>query len=70
MTTLPSHTCGREDNGCKGWRLEIDVVLVLCPALRAAPLSEKRSGEQSPISWDYSQKVVRTNEIAGFLIIM
>ena len=34
-----------------------------------APHGEKQSGEQSLISWAYSQKVVRTNEIARSLII-
>ena len=33
------------------------------------PPSEKWSGEQSQISWDYSQKVVRTNEITRWIII-
>ena len=34
-----------------------------------APPSKKRSGEQSPISWAYSQKGVRTNEITRWVII-
>ena len=40
----------------------------LMPTLCASP-SEKRSGEQSQISWAYYWKVVRTNEIVGSLII-
>ena len=31
--------------------------------------SEKRSGEQSQISWDYYPKVIRTNEIVRSVII-
>ena len=33
------------------------------------PPAEKRSGEQSQISWAYSPKLVKTNEIARLLII-
>ena len=33
------------------------------------PPGEKRSGEQSQISWAYYPKVVRTNEIARSVII-
>ena len=36
--------------------------------LHMAP-GEKQSGEQSHISWAYSPKVVRTNEIARSVII-
>ena len=35
-----------------------------------APPSEKQSGEWSWISWAYSPKVVRTNEITRLVIIM
>ena len=35
----------------------------------SAPPEEKQSGGQSWISWAYSQKVVRTNEIARSVII-
>ena len=42
--------------------------LIVCPAL-FAPLGEKLSGEQNQISWAYSQKVVRTNEIVRLAII-
>ena len=38
------------------------------PRLHTPP-GEKRSGEQSRISWAYSPKVVRTNEIARSVII-
>ena len=34
-----------------------------------APPSEKRSGEQSQISWAYYSKVVMTNETARVIII-
>ena len=40
----------------------------LVPSPRAPP-GEKRSGQQSRISWDYSPKVVRTNEIARSVVI-
>ena len=41
----------------------------LVPSPRVPP-SKKRSGEQSwALSWTYSQKVVKTNEIGRSLII-
>ena len=40
----------------------------LVPLLHVPP-SKKRSGEQSRISWAYSPKVVKTNEIARLVII-
>ena len=42
--------------------------LSLVPTLRTPP-GEKRSGEQSQISWAYSPKWWKTNEIARSLII-
>ena len=38
--------------------------IVSCPARARAPSSEKWSGEQSRISWAYSPKRYKTNEIA------
>ena len=41
----------------------------LVPTPRVPPGGEKRSGEQSRISWAYSPKQWKTNEIARSLII-
>ena len=41
----------------------------LVSSLRVPP-GEKWSGGQSQMSWAYSQKVVRTNEIARSVIFM
>ena len=54
----------------KNFRSTVPVLTI--PGLMPSPYvppGEKRSGEQSRISWAYSQKVVRTNEIARLLII-
>ena len=42
--------------------------LVSCPDRRSSP-RVKRSGAPSRIPWAYSWNVVKTNEIAGFVII-
>ena len=47
--------------------MKTESVSSLVPSLRTPP-SKKRSGEWSWISLDYSQKVVRTNEIARVVI--
>ena len=50
-----------------GSQCSVNLNIVLCPA--CAPPGEKWSGELSQISWAYSQKVVRTNEISRSVII-
>ena len=54
-------TCSRMPG--RGYRIS------LMPSPHAAPTGEKRSGEQSRISWAYSLKVVRTNEVVKSVII-
>ena len=38
-------------------------------SLVPSPLLARRSGPRSRIPWAYSRNVVKTNEIAGFVII-
>ena len=61
------HTEGLGTRLPGNWMLMYKLSLV--PCLHAPP-GEKRSGEQSPISWAYYSKVVMTNEIARSVIIL
>ena len=53
----------------KSWMQATRIVLSLVPTLHAPP-GEKRSGERSRISWAYSPKWWKINEIARSLNFM